>query len=259
MPLEGKAIVLTGAAGGIGKLLARELSDAGGRVVGIDRVECPDCAETLIADLGSRDGLEMLARDLGDRRVDILINLAGIQYFGPFERHDPSAIWSGYIVNLVAPALLMRAVVPQMLERGDGQLVAVGSVMGAVNYPHFATYSSSKCGLRGLCEGLRRELHQSGIAVTYIAPRAVRTGFNDDTVNRFLAVAKMTADDPADVARRLARAIAERRKDVTLGAAERFYTRLNGAFPRLVDAGLAGTTAKARRLFDNHGSRSDDL
>jgi len=256
MPLEGKAIVLTGAAGGIGSLLARELSGAGATVTGVDRIECPDCAESLIADLGSSDGLAALTTELATRHVDILINLAGIQYFGPFERQDPAAIWTGYIVNLVAPAMLMRAVVPQMLARGDGQLAAIGSVMGAVNYPHFAVYSSSKCGLRGLCEGLRREVAHSGVAVTYIAPRAVRTGFNDATVNRFLDVAKMRADDPAVVAQRIARAIGERRKDVTIGGAERFFTRLNGAFPRLVDAGLAGTTAKARRLFPDPDPRS---
>jgi len=249
MPLEGKAIVLTGAAGGIGKLLARELSDAGGRVVGIDRVECPDCAETLIADLGSRDGLEMLARDLGDRRVDILINLAGIQYFGPFERQDPLAIWSGYVVNLVAPALLMHAVVPQMLERGDGQLVAVGSVMGAVNYPHFATYSSSKCGLRGLCEGLRRELHQSGIAVTYIAPRAVNTPLNSPLVLRYAALTGMTMDEPEAITAQIVEAIRRDRNDVYLGFPERLFVRLNALFPSLIDRALRPNDLKARALL----------
>jgi short-subunit dehydrogenase len=122
-------------------------------------------------------------------------------------------------------------------------------VLGAVNYPYFAVYSSSKAGLRGLSDALRREMGKSGIAVTYIAPRAVRTAFNDAEVNRFLEIAKMHPDDPAVVARRIAKAIIERRKEVTLGFAERFYTRLNGAFPRLVDAGLKDTVSKAQALF----------
>jgi short-subunit dehydrogenase len=105
--------------------------------------------------------------------------------------------------------------------------------------------------LRGLSEALRRELGKSPIAITYIAPRAVRTAFNGAEVNRFLEIAKMHPDDPALVARRIARAIGGRRKEVTLGIAEHFYTRLNGLCPRLVDAGLAGTTAKARELFAN--------
>lgn len=249
MRLDGQTVVMTGAAGGIGSLLCRELKAAGATLVGVDRVECPDCDESILADLSTQDRLAALAGTLAGRMVDILINLAGMQYFGPFEEQALANIWTGYVVNLIAPASLARSVLPAMQTRGRGQIVNIGSVMGAVNYPHFATYSSSKCGLRGFSEALRRELGKSPIAITHIAPRAVRTGFNDARVDRFLEVAKMQADDPQLVARRIAAAIIARRKDVTIGVAEQFYTKLNGAFPRLVDAGLAGTTAKARALF----------
>ena len=249
MRLDRKTIVMTGAAGGIGQLLCRELAQAGGTLIGVDRFECPSCHETILADLSSKAGLADLTRQFGSRRIDMLVNLAGMQYFGPFDRQDPENIWAGYVVNLVAPATLMRAVLPQMRERGNGQIVNIGSVMGAISYPHFATYSSSKCGLRGLSEALRRELGKSPITITYIAPRAVRTAFNGAEVNHFLEVAGMRADDPAFVARRIAKAIIDRRKEVTLGVPERIFTRLNGLCPRLVDAGLEGTTAKARALF----------
>ena len=249
MRLDGQSVYLTGAAGGIGSRLAKKLRESGARVTGIDRADCSECDESIAANLGSEETLRELTTELAGRRVDILCNLAGIQYFGPIERQDPANIWINYIVNLVAPAMLIRAVLPQMHARGRGQIVNIGSVMGAVNYPHFATYSSAKAGLRGLSEGLRRELGNNGIAVTYIAPRAVRTGFNDDAVNRFLKMAKMHADDPDIVAARIAKAIVERRKEVTIGTAERVYTRLNGLFPRLIDTGLAGVTAKARSLF----------
>ena len=251
MRLEGKRVVLTGAAGGIGTLLAQRLKAQGAIVVGVDRVHCPACDETLVADLASEPSLADLSDQLSGRRVDILCNMAGLQYFGPFEWEDPANIRLLYLVNLVAPARLIRTVLPQMKARDSGQIVNIGSVLGAVNYPHFATYSSAKAGLRSLSESIRRELGKSGIVVTHIAPRAVRTAFNDDKVNRFLDLAKMRADHPAKVADRVARAIVERRKDVTIGAAERIYSRLNALFPRLVDAGLQGTTAKARALFEN--------
>lgn len=251
MPLDGKAIVVTGAAGGIGQLLCRELAQEGGSVIGVDRLECPSCEETILADLSIRDSLDDLSRQLAGRRVDMLVNLAGMQYFGPFERQDPDSIWTGYIVNLVAPAILMRAVLPQMQERDAGHIVNIGSVMGAVSYPHFASYSSSKSGLRGLSEALRRELGKERIAVTYVAPRAVRTAFNGADVNEFLNVAKMRADEPTVVARRIAKAILKRRKEVTLGVTEHIFTRLNGLCPRLIDAGLESTTAKARTMFAN--------
>lgn len=249
MRLDGQTVVLTGAAGGIGRLLSRELKAAGAILVGVDRTICEQCDDTLLADLSSKEGLAKLSATLADRPVDILVNLAGMQYFGPFEEQDIANIWMGYVVNLIAPATLARSVLPAMQIRGRGQIVNIGSVMGAVNYPHFATYSSSKCGLRGFSEALRRELGKSRIAITHIAPRAVQTAFNDARVNRFFEVSKMQADDPAVVARRIAAAIIARRKEVTIGVAEQFYTKLNGAFPRVVDAGLARVTAKARALF----------
>ncbi|WP_246444036.1 SDR family NAD(P)-dependent oxidoreductase [Sphingomonas sediminicola] len=167
---DGKTVVLTGAAGGIGSLLCRELKREGATVVGVDRVDCPEADETIMADLATQSGLADICNLLSSRRVDLLVNLAGMQYFGLFDRQEPDQIWTGYVVNLIAPATLMRCVLPQMQARGDGQIVNIGSVLGAVNYPYFATYSSSKAGLRGLSEALRRELGKSPIAITYIAP-----------------------------------------------------------------------------------------
>src|SRR5205809_3034666 len=152
MRLEGQTVVLTGAAGGIGTLLTGELQRRGATVIGIDRTECGDCDETIVADLSSRSELEELCEVLRRRQVDMIVNLAGMQYFGPFERQDLGNIWTGYVVNLVAPAILVRAVLPQMQARGTGQIVNIGSVMGAEKYPHFATESNSKCVLRGLSE-----------------------------------------------------------------------------------------------------------
>lgn len=247
--LEGRHVALTGAAGGIGSRVAQRMTALGARVTGIDRVDCPACAETIRADLSSQAGLADLVAALAGRRVDILINGAGLQYFGPFERQQPEEIWLGYVVNLVAPATLARAVVPAMRARGEGQIVNIGSVMGAVNYPYFATYSSAKAGLRGLSEGLRRELCGQGITITHIAPRAVATAFNNAAVNRFLELVRMHADDPDNVADRIVEAIVARRREVVIGRAERFYALVNAVAPRVIDAGLAGQTTKARALF----------
>jgi short-subunit dehydrogenase len=247
--LEGRAVVLTGAAGGIGSLLAARMQAGGAHVLGIDRVPCPMRDEHIVADIASPEDLAALSEVLTLRRVDILVNVAGLQYFGPFEDQPTAALRTGYLVNLVAPATLISAVLPAMRARGSGQIVNIGSVMGAVNYPFFAAYSSAKAGLRGLSEGLRREVRADGVDVTYIAPRAVRTAFNNDAVNAFMVATGMTADDPGIVAERIIKAIIERRKDVSIGAPEAFFMRLNAIFPRLVDAGLAGQVEKARALF----------
>ncbi|MES2272517.1 MAG: SDR family NAD(P)-dependent oxidoreductase [Pseudomonadota bacterium] len=248
-PLEGQNVVLTGGAGGIGSLVAQRLRAQGAYVVGVDRVDCDSCDETIIADLSTEVGLRALSATLAARRVDILANVAGVQYFGPVERQDPASLWLGYVVNLIAPATLIRAVLPQMQSRGAGQIVNIGSVLGSIHYPYFATYSSSKAGLHGLSEGLRRELHGMGIAVTHVAPRAVRTAFNNADVNRFMDLTGMTADDPAIVADRIVTAIVRRERDVAIGFRERLFMRLNALLPRIIDAGLSAQTVKARALF----------
>lgn len=245
--LDGKRIVVTGAAGGIGSLVALLLAKAGAQLTGVDRLECSNCDETIIADLASEEGLSALSAELADRHVDILVNIAGLQYFGPFERQDPANIRLGFLVNLVAPATLIRAVLPQMQAREGGQIVNIGSVLGSINYPYFAVYSSSKAGLKGLSEGLRRELHGTGVNVTHISPRAARTAFNNATVNRFLEIAGMKADEPGVVAERIVEAIVARRKDVSIGFRERQFIRINALLPRLIDAGIAPQTRKARQ------------
>tara|TARA_R110000868_G_scaffold25761_6_gene100128 strand:- start:2956 stop:3714 length:759 start_codon:yes stop_codon:yes gene_type:complete len=247
--LDRQQVVLTGAAGGIGSLVAVRLRDSGASVVGVDRVDCPACDETILADLSTENGLAELSATLLGRHVDILINIAGVQYFGPMAHQAASSIWLGYVVNLIAPATLIRAVLPQMQARGAGQIINIGSVLGSINYPFFASYSSSKAGLKGLSEGLRRELHGLGISITHIAPRAVRTAFNNSDVNRFMELTGMTADDPAVVADRIVKAISGRERDVVIGFRERLFMRLNAILPRAVDAGLSAQTVKARALF----------
>nr|WP_282580385.1 SDR family NAD(P)-dependent oxidoreductase [Sphingomonas faeni] len=245
---------MTGAAGGIGGLLAARLRLCGAHVTGVDRVPSDACDDHIVANLADPEALADLATHLGDRHIDILANVAGLQHFGPFERQGATGIALGYAVNLVAPAVLASAVVPQMVARGDGQIVNIGSVMGAVPYPYFTAYSSAKAGLKGLSQALRRELGGRGIAVTHVAPRAVRTGFNTATIERFMTLTKMTADDPATVVDRILRAIERRERDVSIGLPERVFTQLNAMVPRLVDRGLAGQVLTARGLFQDNPS-----
>lgn len=247
--LDGQAIFVTGAAGGIGTLVCQRLRSAGAHVTGIDRIESSAADASIVADLSDQTALSQLGAQLAGQRVDMLVNIAGFQYFGPMERQAADNIWLGYVINLVAPATLIAAVLPQMQARNAGHIVNLGSVMGSINFPYFAAYSSSKAGLRGLSEALRREVHGRDIAVTYIAPRAVRTAFNNADVNRFMAMTGMAADSPEHVADRIVKAILARKKDVVIGGKESLFIRLNALFPRMVDAGLAGQTAKASTMF----------
>lgn len=249
LPLEGKSVAITGGAGGLGAPVARAMRAAGARVTGIDRVPCPACDASIVIDLADDEALAALADRLAQDAPDILVNIAGVMRFGLHESQPDAALALCYRVNLLVPAILARAVSAPMQARGSGQIVNIGSVLGAIPYPWFAAYSSSKAGLAALSQALRRELAGRGVIVTHINPRAARTPFNNAQVNRFLEITGMKADEPEWVADRIARAILARRETVSIGTVERIYAALNALAPRLIDTGLAPQVRKARAEF----------
>ena len=247
--LEGRHVAITGAAGGLGAPVARLLRDRGAHVCGIDRVECDACDESIVTDLSDDAGLAELSDRLTRETPDVLVNIAGVMRFGLHETQPVDALALCYRVNLLVPAVLARAVAAPMRERGSGQIVNIGSVLGSIPYPWFAAYSSSKAGLAALSQGLRRELLGTGVTVTHINPRAARTAFNNAQVNRFLEITNMKADEPCWVAERIASAIIARRETVNIGAMERIYAAINTIAPRLIDTGLASQVRRARAEF----------
>jgi short-subunit dehydrogenase len=87
-------------------------------------------------------------------------------------------------IDIIAPILLCKALIPWLSTCDFAHIVNIGSTFGSNGYAGFASYSASKFSLRGFSEALRRELADSAIKVRYLAPRAVKTAFNEDAVNR---------------------------------------------------------------------------
>lgn len=255
-------ILITGATGGIGAAMARLLARPGTRLSYVARDS--GRLDRLVGETGGRaDSVIAIPADLADLKaidaivaaaerrhgpVDILVNNAAVDGFGHLEDMPPAEIQRVFDVNLLAPILLTRAVVPQMLARRDGHIVTIGSIFGSIGFAGFAAYSSGKFALRGFSEALRRELGGSGIAVTYVAPRYTRTGLNSPAVNRMAETTGMAMDEPADVARQIVAAIESRRAELIIGRAERIFVRLNALWPKLVDRGLAKTTKRIRDI-----------
>ncbi|MFZ5707544.1 MAG: SDR family NAD(P)-dependent oxidoreductase [Pseudomonadota bacterium] len=248
--LDGQCIAITGAAGGIGSLLCQRLVERGAHVVGIDRLPSPEANSEMIADLGSFEGIADLGAKLDDLGPDMLVNLAGIQYFGPLQDQSPENLWTGYVINLIAPAMLSRAVVPGMRARRQGRIVNIGSVFGSIPFAHFVSYSSAKAGLKGFSQALRRELAGSGVEVTHVAPRAVRTPLNSERVMALAEITKMHLDAPEYVADRIASAIEKGERDVVIGFPESVFVRLNALMPTMIDKALASNDRKAAAIFN---------
>ena len=198
MRFSGQSIAITGGAGELGLRLVHRFVSEGAAVTIYDRQPPPPNTPVFYTpcDLASLSGIEAAASLMEAAPHDILINLAGVQHFGPFEAQSPQHLQATYVVNLLAPARLAQAALPAMRAKGRGQIVNIGSIFGSINFAHFATYSSSKAGLRGLSQACDGELAGSGVAVTYIAPRAVKTAFNSAKVVQFSALTKSAMDDP---------------------------------------------------------------
>ena len=186
MELRGKVALVTGGSSGIGHAIGVALAGAGARVVlhGRDSARVADLAGRIdalpvVADLGTAEGVatlvEEVRRDHGG--VDVLVANAGFGWSGPFAEMEPGLIDEMVAVDLVAPMQLTRALLPEMLTRGSGRIVLVGSVAGRTGVAGEAAYAACKAGLDLFAESLRPELAGTGVGVTVVVPAAVRTPF----------------------------------------------------------------------------------
>lgn len=242
-------VIAVGGSGGLGALICARLRREGAVVTVLDRTAPAESDGFLRHDLASPEGIEAAAAEVAGRRWDTLVNLAGIQHFGPVERQSPGHLMASYLINLVAPVRLTQAALPRMKAAGRGHIVNIGSIFGSINFAHFATYSSAKAGLRGFSQALRRELVGSGIDVTYAAPRAVRTPLNSPEVMAFAKLTHMNMDEPLEIADRIVAAMRARKREVYFGFPEAVFVPINAVFPDLVDRALLGAGRKAAALF----------
>ncbi len=268
MQLKGSNILLTGAGGGLGQYLAEGLATRGAHLAlagrSADKLEKvaksintdSGQATVIIADLAdsSRCSEVISEAEQAIGPIDLLINNAGLTSFSPFIEEDPEMLEKIMRVNLIAPMLLSRAVLPQMQQRGHGRIVNIGSTFGAIGFAYFTTYSSSKFGLRGFSEALRRELADSPIGVSYIAPRAIRTALNSGPVLRMAEAVSMKMDTPEPIAKQIIQAIENDVDEQHLGFPERLFARINAVFPKLVSKALL----KQNRIAANFATKSSN-
>jgi 3-hydroxybutyrate dehydrogenase len=175
-----KAVLITGAASGIGLAMARAFAREGARVLLHDVRDASGLAEELggvflQADLSHPEEVEALGRRVAELGVDILVNNAGFQHIDPVEDF-PLETWQKMIqVMLTAPFQLIKALLPGMKRKGWGRVINVASVHGLVASPYKSAYISAKHGLIGLTKTVALEAGPHGITVNAIAPAYVRT------------------------------------------------------------------------------------
>lgn len=256
MQLNQARILLTGASGGLGQALARQLSAAGAALLltGRDSARLagivPEPGGEVVcvqADLDDPAGLATVVAAARRFNVNVLINNAGIGCFGLLEEQSWPDLGQVLQTNLESPMRLTHALLPWLTTQPRAAIVNVGSTFGSLPFPGFAAYSAAKAGLRGFSQALRRELADSRVAVLHLAPRAIDTPLNSRAVNALNRQLGNRSDSPDEVARQIVRALRRGERERHFGFPERLFAWLNGVAPRLIDQALAGKLAVIKK------------
>lgn len=203
--LAGRKALVTGGSRGIGLAIAMRLRADGADVTVTGTRpdgECPEGCAYRTCDFADAAETEAFAAEIGAWELDVLVNNAGINKIASFEQIDPADFDLIQQVNLRAPFLLCRAVVPGMRKHGWGRIVNVSSIFGTISKELRASYSASKFALDGMTAALAAEVAADGVLANCVAPGFVETDLTLGILGE-AGVAELAAQVPI---RRFARA-----------------------------------------------------
>lgn len=173
-----KVVLVTGASSGIGKAIATVLSEQGYCVYGTSRRPQGDYPYAMLPmDVTSDESVHQAIDRLYQqtRRIDVVINNAGVESMGAFEEHTPAEIQQLFETNFFGVLRVNRAVLPYMRQRRSGQLIHISSVFGFMGFACQGIYAASKHAIEGYSESLRMELNPFNISVTVLQVGAFST------------------------------------------------------------------------------------
>lgn len=265
MNLRGKTVLLTGASGGIGRMLAVRLGRLHANIllIGRDEVSLKDTLAAVVSAGGKADILIVDLLQATDRASVVefcdnlpdglygLINNAGCNHFALLENQTETMIQNQINLNLLVPMLLTRALLPALRKQKGARILNIGSTFGSIGYPGYSGYCASKFGLRGFTESLRRENADSDMRILYLSPRATATKLNSDNVVAMNQELGNAMDQPDTVAAEAEKLFLNGSPNqVFFGWPEKLFARINQILPGVVDGALKKQLSVIKRFAD---------
>ena len=261
-----QVVVITGASSGIGRDAALRFAKRHSRLVLVSRRA--DVLDDVAAECkrrGARDAIVVPA-DIADEsaiqtvvdaaiasfgRIDVWVNDAGVDAYGPLDRMQPSEIRRIFETNAIGTALGTRAAIRAMKAGGGGTIVNVSSLLAEVPQPYAATYSASKAAIRALSASVRAELRlekQRNIHVSTVLPATIDTPIFRHAVNR--SGRRLRALPPvypvSTASKAIVKAAVKHPQELHAGSAAKGFVPMHRAAPRITEAELAMITKGAQ-------------
>jgi NAD(P)-dependent dehydrogenase (short-subunit alcohol dehydrogenase family) len=259
MVLTNRHVVITGGAGGIGRALARRIDAEGARAVTVADRDLAG-AERIVEELGASAfeldaGSQVSVASLIERAtaangpIDVFISNAGVGGAMGGPEADDAAWDEAWRVNVMAHVWAARALLPEMLERGEGYLINTASAAGLLTQVSSLVYSVTKHAAVSLAEWLTIEYGERGIRVSCICPQGVRTPMLEMAMEEPAGAAALTAGgllEPEDVADAVVAGIAEERLLILPHEEVAGFLALKGSDPERWLKGMRRLVREAR-------------
>lgn len=203
--MHGKVIVITGASGALGKVVANTAIARGARVAGIDHVDAKSNTTADRIEFGGVDlsdaaqakqAIDAAATHFG--RLDALVNIAGAFAFETIADGDPKTWQRLYAINVTTALNASRAAIPHLVASGSGRIVNVGAMAALQAGGGMGAYAASKAGVHRLTEALAAEL-KGKVTVNAVLPTTIDTPANRRDMPKADFAAWVTADELANV------------------------------------------------------------
>ncbi|MBC7917129.1 MAG: SDR family NAD(P)-dependent oxidoreductase [Rhodoferax sp.] len=269
-PIQGKSVVITGAASGIGEALALAFAKRGAKLLladidaaGLSRVQRAVQAlgahcHIQVTDTGSEDAIKLLAAcaQSTGAGADIVINNAGVSVVSPVAKLQMTDAHWLMNINFWGVVQGCRAFIPMLRGKPDTVLVNVSSIFAMISVPTQSIYNASKAAVRAFSDALREELRSDGIDVLCVHPGGIQTNIANKARITDVSMVADTDQEMRDNFTKLARTTPAQAAAVIIEAIESRKTRvLIGADAKLMDMVFRLIPTRASRWFTNLGQR----